>query len=71
MSSIPPRTGVIRRTLLYGAAFGLLVGLGGVAVSGAEGREAIALWRNAILAGAALGLAAGLIRAARQRNPNP
>lgn len=53
----------VRRGTLYGAAFGMLAGLAAVAIHGDVGREAIVVWRNWIVACAAVGLAIGSIRA--------
>ncbi len=53
----------VRRGTLYGAAFGMLAGLAAVTIHGDTGREAIAVWRNWIVACAVVGLAIGSIRA--------
>ena len=56
----PPRLGfVAKRGLLYGAALGMLAGLVYEAAIGAAPAHPVIVWRNFILAGAALGLILG------------
>lgn len=59
-----PKTRVyyLRRGTLYGAALGMLLGLVRVGIAGAEGSDAVEIWRNWILGGACLGLFAGTVR---------
>lgn len=52
----------LRRGTLYGAAFGMLLGLAHVAVIGGDEPHAIKVWRNWIVGGACVGLIAGAIR---------
>ncbi|WP_166831222.1 hypothetical protein [Thalassoroseus pseudoceratinae] len=61
----PPRAPIIRRTGLYGAALGVIVGLIDRTIRGASVEEvaAIVRWRNFILVGTVIGILAGILLA--------
>lgn len=61
----PPWAPIIRRTGLYGAALGVIVGLIDRTIRGADVPEVAAIirWRNFILVGTAIGIVAGILLA--------
>ncbi len=61
----PPWAPIIRRTGLYGAALGVIVGLIDRTIRGADVPEvaAIVRWRNFILVGTGIGILAGILLA--------
>ena len=61
----PPWAPIIRRTGLYGAALGVIVGLVDRTIRGADVEEvaAIVRWRNFILMGTGIGILAGILLA--------
>lgn len=54
---------LVRRGIMFGAAIGMLIGLidSGIGPELSSDREAIVRWRNFILAGAGIGLLAGIV----------
>lgn len=61
----PPWAPIIRRTGLYGAALGVIVGLIDRTIRGANVEEVVAIvrWRNFILVGTGIGILAGILLA--------